>query len=98
MKTLKELIQKIYKDLAETDRIIQYPELSEIKTLADYIQTLTLDMMPEFVNKGELEGFVNESEMNYKESTFKKFIPNYSEFLDNVESEFYNSLLLSLAE
>lgn len=98
MQTLRELIQKIYNDLKQTDRIVHYPELSEIRTLSDYIQDLALDMMPEFVNKNELDIFVEESERNYKESTFKKFIPNYSDFLNHVESEFYSSLLFSLAE
>ena len=98
MQTLKDLIQKIYKDLKQTDRIIHYPELSEIETLSDYIQDLALDMMPKFVNRNNLENFVDECEKNYIESTFKKFIPNYSSFLGNVESEFYNSLLFSLAE
>lgn len=98
MQTLKELIQKIYKDLKQTDRIIHYPELSEIETLSDYIQDLALDMMPKFVNRDNLKNFVDECEKNYKESTFKKFIPNYSSFLDSVESEFYNSLLFSLTE
>ena len=64
----------------------------------DYIQDLALDMMPEFVNENELDIFVDESEKNYKESTFKKFIHNYSDFLNHVESEFYSSLLFSLAE
>ncbi len=98
MQTLKELINKIYKDLQKTDRIIQFPELWEIRTLSGYIQDLALDMMPEFVDKSNLENFVNESEKSYKESTFKKYIEDYSNFLNNVESEFYNSLLLGLVE
>ena len=98
MQTLKELIQKIYKDLKQTDWIIQYPELAKINNLSYYIQDLALDMMPEFINKDELKDFVDESEKNYKESSFKKFIPNYSDFLNHVESEFYSSLLFSLAE
>ena len=42
--------------------------------------------------------FVNESEESYTETTFKKYIINYSEFLDNVEQEFYNWLLIWLVE
>jgi hypothetical protein len=50
--------------------------------------------MPKFVEKNKLEEFVDESEKNYKEETFKKYINNYSEFLDKVEQEFYNGLLM----
>jgi hypothetical protein len=50
--------------------------------------------MPNFVKKDKFEEFVDESEKIYKEETFKKYIDNYSEFLGNVESEFYNGLLL----
>ena len=46
--------------------------------------------MPKFVEKNKLEEFVDESEKIYKEETFKKYISNYSKFLDNVEQEFYN--------
>jgi len=54
-------------------------------------------MMPQFVEKGKLEEFVEESEKNYKEDTFKKYIVNYSEFLDKIELEFYNGLLVGLS-
>ena len=50
--------------------------------------------MPNFVENDKLEEFVDESEKNYKEETFKKYITNYSEFLNNVEKEFYNGLLV----
>ncbi|MBR7036403.1 hypothetical protein IKI14_00605 [bacterium] len=50
--------------------------------------------MPKFVEKGKLEEFVDESEKSYTETTFKKYITNYSEFLDSVEQEFYNGLLM----
>jgi hypothetical protein len=46
--------------------------------------------MPKFVEQDKLEEFVEDSEKDYKEETFKKYINNYSEFLDNVEQEFYN--------
>jgi hypothetical protein len=90
MNSLKELIDKIYNDLQKSDWIEQYPDLSEKDIVAEIIQNITLEMMPKFVEKDKLEKFVEESEKNYKEETFKKYIINYSEFLDNVEQEFYN--------
>ena len=89
MNSLKELINKIYDDLQKSDWIEQYPDLSEKDVVAEVIQNITLEMMPKFVEKDKLEEFINESEKNYKEDTFKKYITNYSEFLDNIEQEFY---------
>ncbi len=90
MDTLKELVSKIYNDLQKSDWIEQYPDLTEKDIVAEIIQNIALEMMPNFVQKGKLDEFVEESEKNYKEETFKKYIDNYSEFLDNVEQEFYN--------
>ena len=96
MNTLKELINKIYTDLQKSDWIIQYPDFSEKDIVAEILQSLALEMMPNFVEKNKLEEFVNESEKSYTEETFKKYITNYSEFLNSVESEFYNGLLVWL--
>lgn len=98
MNTLKELLNKVYSDLQKSDWIKQYPDLIEKDVVAEIIQDLALEMMPNFVQKGRLEEFVEESEKSYKEETFKKYIPNYSEFLDKVEQEFYNGLLVWLVE
>jgi len=98
MNTLKELVNKIYTDLQNSDWINQYPDLTEKTFVWDAIQWIALDIMPNFVDKDKLEEFVDESEKNYKEETFKKYISNYSEFLDNVEQEFYNGLLMWLIE
>ena len=98
MNTLKELVNKIYTDLQSTDWIEQYPDLTEKDVVAEIIQNIGLEMMPSFVDKGKLEEFVDESEKNYNEETFKKYINNYSEFLNNVEQEFYNGLLIWLTE
>lgn len=98
MNTLKELVNKIYIDLQKSDWIEQYPDLTEKSFIWDMIQNLALEMMPNFVQKSKLEEFVDASEKNYKEETFKKYIDNYSEFLDAVESEFYNGLLVWLVE
>jgi hypothetical protein len=89
MNSLKELIYKIYNDLQKSDWVEQYPDLAEKNIVSEIIQNITLEMMPKFVDKNKLEEFVNESEKNYREDTFKKYITNYSEFLDNVEQEFY---------
>ena len=94
MNTLKELVNKVYSDLQKSDWINQYPDLSDKDVVAEIIQSLALEMMPNFVEKNKLEEFVEESEKSYKEETFKKYIVNYSEFLDNVEKEFYNGLLV----
>ena len=94
MNTLKELLNKVYSDLQKSDWIKQYPDLTEKDVVSEVIQDLALEMMPNFVQKGRLEEFVEESEKSYKEETFKKYIPNYSEFLNSVESEFYKGLLV----
>ena len=96
MNTLKELVNKIYNDLQRSAWIEQYPDLAEKDIVTDILQDIALDMMPSYVETGMLEEFVEESEKSYKEETFKKYIVNYSEFLDNVEKEFYNGLLVWL--
>ena len=96
MNTLKELVNKIYTDLQKSDWIKKYPDLTEKGIVWDIIQWIALNIMPNFVKKNKFEEFVDESEKFYKEETFKKYIDNYSEFLGNVESEFYNGLLLWL--
>ena len=94
MNTLKELVNKVYNDLQQTDWINEYPELMEKYVVASSIEDIALDIIPDFVEKSKLEEFVDESEKNYKEETFKRYISNYPDFLENVESEFYKSLLL----
>ncbi len=98
MNTLKELLNKIYTELQSTDWIEQYPDLAEKDVVAEIIQNIALEIMPDFVTNDKLEEFVEESEKNYKEETFKKYITNYSKFLDNVEQEFYKWLLVWLVE
>lgn len=98
MNSLKELLNKVYTDLQKSDWIEQYPDLSEKDIVAEVIQNIALEMMPKFVEKDKLEEFVDESEKEYKEETFKKYIPNYSEFLDNVEQEFYKWLIVWMSE
>ena len=98
MNTLKELVNKIYNDLQESDWIEEYPDLSEKGIVADILQNIALDIMPKFVEKNKLEEFVNESEKNYTETTFKKYINNYPNFLNTVEQDFYNNLLIWLTE
>ena len=98
MNTLKELIGKIYTDLQKSDWIEQYPDLREKDILAEVIQNIALELMPSFVKEGKIEEFVTECEKSYKEETFKKYIPHYPEFLDHVEQEFYNGLLVWLVE
>lgn len=96
MNILKELVNKIYSDLQKSDWINQYPDLSDKDVVAEIIQSLALEMIPSFVEKNKLEEFVEESEKNYNEGTFKRYINNYSEFLDSVEKEFYKGLLVWL--
>ena len=98
MNSLKELVIKVYNDLQQSDWIIQYPDVKEKSVVADILQWIALDIMPKFVEKNKLEEFVDESEKIYKEETFKKYISNYSKFLDNVEQEFYNWLLMWLSK
>jgi len=98
MDSLKELLNKVYTDLQKSDWIEQYPDLSEKDIVAEAVQNIALEMMPKFVEKDKLEEFIIECEKEYKEDTFKRYINNYSEFLDNVEQEFYKWLLVWLAE
>ena len=96
MKTLKELVDKIYNDLQKSDWIKEYPDLTGKDIVSESAQNIALNIMPKFIEEWNLEEFVGESEKSYTESTFKKYITNYSEFLDNVEQEFYNGLLMWL--
>lgn len=98
MNTLKELVNKVYSNLQESDWINEYPELKDKSIVAASIEDIALDIMPDFVEKSKLKDFVDESEKNYKEETFKKYVSDYSDFLENVENEFYQSLLLWLTE
>ena len=98
MDKLKQLVEKVYNDLQQSDRIDEYPELTEKDVVADSIQDIALNIMPNFIEKSKLKEFVDASEKSYKEETFKKYINNYSEFLEAVETEFYQSLLLWLTE
>jgi len=98
MNTLKELINKVDTDLQKSDWLNQYPDLEEKDILSEIIQNIALNMVPNFIKKNKLQEFVEESEKSYKEETFKKYINNYSEFLNSVEQEFYNGLLMWLVE
>ena len=98
MNTLKELLNKVYLDLQKSDWIKEYPDLSEKRVIAGSLEAIALNIIPDFVDEGKLEDFVNESEKNYTETIFKKYITDYSKFLDNVEQEFYNWLLMWLTE
>lgn len=98
MNTLKELLNKVYLDLQKSDWLKEYPDLSEKRVVADSLEAIALNIISNFIEKDKLEEFVEESEKNYKEKTFKRYITNYSEFLDNVEQEFYKWLLVWLAE
>ncbi len=98
MNTLKELVTKIYNDLQKSDWIKQYTDLTEKSFIWDIIQNIALDMIPNFVEKSKLEEFMDECEKSYREETFKKYVLNYSEFLNNVEQEFYTGLLVWLTE
>ena len=98
MNTLKELLDKVYLNLQNSDWIKEHPDLSEKRVVADSLEAIALNIMPSFVDEKELEDFANKTEESYTETTFKKYINNYSEFLDNVEQEFYNGLLIWLVE
>lgn len=98
MNTLKDLLNKVYLDLQNSDWIKEYPDLSKKRVIADSLEAIALNLIPSFVSEDTLEDFSNKTEESYTESTFKKYIDNYSEFLDNVEQEFYNSLLIWLTE
>ena len=76
MNTLKELVNKIYTDLQKSDWIEQYPDLAEKDIVADIIQNIALDMMPNFVQKTRLEEFVEEIMRYYYMGDYEKSL-NY---------------------
>ncbi len=98
MNTLKDLVNKVYTELQATDRVKEYPDLTEKWSVADDLQFIALDIMPNFVSKSKLSDFIEASEKSYTETTFKQYVSNYSEFLNEVENQFYQSLLIGLAE
>ena len=98
MQTLKELVTKVYTEFQTTDWAQEYPDLTDIHILSDTLEDIALDSITDFVPKSQLKEFIEASEQNYTEDTFKKFIPNYEEFLNSVEQEFYNELLMWLAQ
>ena len=98
MNTLKELLDKVYLNLQDSNWIDEYPDLSEKRVVADSLEAIALNIILNFVDEDKLEEFTDKTEESYTEPTFKKYISNYSEFLDNVEQEFYNGLLMWLVE
>ena len=98
MDRLKELVDKIYNDLQKSDWINEYPEFKDKNVIAEIIQDMAIEIMPNYVGKGKLDEFVTESDKSYNEKTFKKYIKNYSSFLDDVELEFYSDMLVWLTE
>lgn len=98
MQTLKELINKVYSEFQTTDWANEYPDLNDKRIIADTLEDIALNSITDFVPKNQLKEFIEASEKNYTETTFKKFIPDYGEFLNSIEEEFYNELLIGLAE
>jgi len=96
MNKLKDLINVVYNNLQESEWVNEYPELKEMDIVSEIIQDIALEMMPDYVPRNKLEEFVDESEKSYNEKTFKKYVEDYSNFLDNVEQEFYAWLLIWL--
>lgn len=98
MNKLKELVDKVYLDLQSTEWINEYPELSKKRVVADSLEAIALNMLQDFVPENDMDDFANGCEISYTEETFKKYISNYSEFLDAVENEFYKSLSIELVD
>lgn len=98
MNTLKDLVNKVYSNLQQSEWIIEYPELSDKRLIADSLESIALINLENFIPTDKLNDFANESEKSYTELTFKKYIENYPDFLDKVESTFYSSLLLELVD
>jgi len=98
MQTLKELIKKVHTEFLASDWSKEYSDLTDIHVLSDSLEAIALDTIADFIPKNKLNDFIEASEKSYTEETFKKFIPNYWEFLDEVENQFYQSLLVGLAE
>ena len=92
MNSLKELIDKIYLNIQKTDLLKKYPEYTDKKMVGFELEWIALDIIPDFIPEDKKEEFIDSCEENYNESTFKKYISNYSDFLNTVESEFYKEL------
>ena len=98
MNRLKELVDKVYLDLQGTEWVKEYPELSEKRNVAEGLEAVALNILQDFVLEDDLEKFANSCETSYTEETFKKYISNYSDFLEAVENQFYQSLAMELIE
>ena len=93
MNSLKELIKSINEQIQNSD--FKYDDiLGDSEYLEDILWIMALEKMPNYVQKDQLEQFFDETEKSFKESTFKKFIPNYEEFLRELESDFWASVML----
>lgn len=92
MNSLKELLDKIHKDIQSSDLIKEYPEYSDRKMIGYELESIALDIMPNYIPEDKKEEFINECEENYNETTFKKYVKDYSLFLDEVEKKFYDGL------
>lgn len=98
MNKLKELVDKVYLDLQGTDWLDEYPDLSEKKNIASALEAIALNVIQDFVPEEDLDVFSKECDVSYSETTFKKYIKDYSAFLSAIEDGFYNSLLMWLVE
>ena len=58
------------------------------------VLAIALNEMQDFVSEDDLDAFSKECDVSYSETTFKKYIKDYSTFLSAVEDGFYNSLLV----
>lgn len=92
MNSLKELLDKIYKDIQDSDILKEYPEYSDRKMIGYELESIALDIIPNFILEDKKEEFIEACEENYNEITFKKYVKDYSLFLDKVEKEFYDGL------
>ena len=92
MTTLKELKQKINSVLASSE--VDDEMLQDSEYVSAMLDMMALQKMPAYVPDDLLEAFVTESEQSFKESTFKKFIPDYEEFLRDLEADFWASVML----
>ncbi|MDR0369679.1 MAG: hypothetical protein LBH96_04125 [Candidatus Peribacteria bacterium] len=92
MNTVKELVSKINQDILSL-RVSE--RLKNPNYISSLLQSMALEKIVYYIPEDQLEEFVNESEKSFKESTFKKFIPNYEEFLRELEADFWASVILS---
>ena len=95
MNSLKELNHSLKEYLQNAELRDSFPDFQDVDYLRSTVQIFALEMIPQFIPDEKLDEFMNISDENMTEETFKKYIIDYPSFLEKVRAEFIANLLLS---